>query len=83
MGRELFVAASVRLHGARPWHLEENGESAFCSGKRETPRRKAVGIWKRVEREKRERSFVAASVRLHGARPWHLEERERALFSSP
>jgi len=21
--------------------------------------------------------FVAASVRLHGARPWHLEERER------
>ena len=41
-----FVVASVRLHGARPWHLEEREREresrAFCSGERETPRREAV-----------------------------------------
>src|SRR5438876_12025962 len=36
-----FVAASVRLHGARPWHPGEL-RSFLCSGERETPRREAV-----------------------------------------
>jgi len=40
--RFVFVAASVRLHGARPWHLERVAREVFCSGERETPRRKAV-----------------------------------------
>src|SRR5712691_10434184 len=39
---------------------------AFSSSKRETPRRKAVAS------SERRALFVAASVRLHGARPWHL-----------
>src|SRR6266404_2128262 len=66
-GRVSLLAASVRLHGTRPWHLCKLGRF-LCSGERETPRRKAVasgrveggGLW------------LAASVRLHGARPWHL-----------
>src|SRR6266446_710848 len=32
-----LVAASVRLHGARPWHLQE--VLWVCSGEREAPRR--------------------------------------------
>src|SRR6266404_4116565 len=43
--RALTLAASVRLHGTRPWHLER--VRALCgSGKRETPRRKAVASGK-------------------------------------
>ena len=67
---------------------------AFCSGERETPRRKAVASQRERgvrffsgERETPRRKAVvsgrvegcvlvkvAASVRLHGARPWHLAE---------
>src|SRR6266404_5582369 len=42
--RVFFVAASVRLHGARRWHHTSLCES-FCSGERETPRRKAVASY--------------------------------------
>jgi hypothetical protein len=34
------IAATVKLHGARPWHLQES--RCCCSRHRETPRRKAV-----------------------------------------
>src|SRR5262245_6112965 len=34
------VAASVKLHGTSPWHLQES--RCCCSRQRETPRRKAV-----------------------------------------
>ena len=47
-----------------PWHLE----GVVFSGERETPRRKAVAS----ERFLRGVVFVAATVRLHGTRPWHL-----------
>jgi len=36
-----LVAASVKLHGARPWHLGELC-GVLCKRERETPRRKAV-----------------------------------------
>src|SRR6266566_4128385 len=52
-----FAAASVRLHGARPWHPGELC-SFLCGGERETPRRKAVASGKVAA------VFVAASVRL-------------------
>ncbi len=45
--RVFFLAASVRLHGARPWHLTSFYDS-FCSGEREAPRHEAVGILIRV-----------------------------------
>ncbi len=41
-GRVSLLAASVRLHGARPWHLEEWRVGALVSRERETPRRKAM-----------------------------------------
>src|SRR5258705_323149 len=41
-----FVAASVKLHGARPWHLREMLR-LFCSRDRETPRRKAVASFRK------------------------------------
>ncbi|MGH9841191.1 MAG: hypothetical protein ACREEM_20755, partial [Blastocatellia bacterium] len=37
-----------------------------CSNERETPRRKAVASHKAAA------AVVATSVKLHGARPWHL-----------
>src|SRR6266849_3457132 len=61
-----FVAASVRLHGARPWHPQKVPRLFLCSGEREAPRRKAVASAKPFPTY-----FVAASVNLHGARPWH------------
>jgi hypothetical protein len=39
-GEPLFVAVSVRLHGARPWNLQKS--ESLCSNERETPRHKAV-----------------------------------------
>src|SRR4030095_5108171 len=41
LGCSCFVAASVRHHGARPWHLEIRMQLLW-SGERETPRGKAV-----------------------------------------
>ncbi len=46
------------------------------SGERETPRRKAVAS----PRKFRGCFFVAASVRLHGARPWHPRESSNCFF---
>ena len=51
-------------------------EGCFCSGERETPRRKAVAS----ERFLRGVVFLAASVRLHGARPWHLRKISGGFF---
>src|SRR6266446_6524089 len=47
------------------------------SGERETPRRKAVASGRL---EGCVLVMVAASVRLHGARPWHLEEVEGCVL---
>src|SRR6266404_703192 len=67
-------ASSVKLHGARPWHLGE-WRSFFCSRARESPRRKAVASGSGAA------FFLAAHVSLHGARPWHLGE-WRSFFCS-
>ena len=65
----LFVAASVKLHGARPWHLEEFRRDSLCSSKRETPRRKAVAservlrdFSRSCERETPRRKAVASTA---------------------
>src|SRR6266853_1206293 len=58
-------------HGLAPWRLTliaKAQEFIAKNFKRETPRRKAVASSRVVP------FFVAASVRLHGARPWHLRE---------
>src|SRR6266404_1005806 len=72
-GRVSLLAASVRLHGARPWHLCKLGRF-LCSGERETPRRKAVasGRVEGVRFGSRERETprhkAVASGRVEGVR---------------
>ncbi len=56
--------SSVKLHGARPWHLRELclffvAASVKLHGARPWHLRELCLF------------FVAASVKLHGARPWH------------
>ena len=71
VGTALFVATNVRLHGRKAVASgREFRESTFCSRKREAPRRKAVA-------SERARSLIslAASMRLHGTRPWHPKGR--------
>src|SRR5258705_5722403 len=53
-----LVAASVRLHGARPWHPQKTFRGLFGSCEREAPRHKAVasaepfrGLFGSCERE--------------------------------
>src|SRR5260370_42340522 len=46
--RCLLLAASVSLHGARPWHLRESC-SLLLARKRESPRRKAVASQRVVQ----------------------------------
>src|SRR5258705_13672702 len=55
-------ALSVKLHGARPWHLRKSG-GFFCSSERESPRQRpwhqngrqtlatAVSLWTDSKRE--------------------------------
>ena len=60
----LLVAASVRLHGTRPWHLKKfhlpfEAANVKLHGARPWHLGKLAGF------------LIAASVSLHGARPWH------------
>src|SRR5258705_13632759 len=58
---------SVKLHGARPWHLREFATSVLAA----SVKLHGARPWHLREFAT---SVLAASVKLHGARPWHLRE---------
>jgi hypothetical protein len=65
--KKFFVDATALCRGGSRFLLNQSLKGLSCSSKRETPRRKAVASLKVL------RVFlVAASVKLHGARPWHI-----------
>src|SRR6266566_2188633 len=59
-----LVAASVKLHGTRPWHLQRVACASYNRA-RESPRRKAVAS------SELRAPLITARVNLDGARPWH------------
>jgi len=68
-----FVAASVRLHGARPWHPGEL-RSFLCSGERETPRREAVASvfsWHTTCRVNHQQAWGGITYPERGVPPRH------------
>src|SRR6266478_3176893 len=73
-----FRKSFCGCHGLAPWRLTFiacNWPLSFSS-KRESPRRKAVASAKPFSTY-----LLAASVKLHGARPWHPQNHSHVFVS--
>ena len=63
----LFLAASVKHHGASPWHLLQIATRLFLAA---SVKHHGASPWHLLQIATR--LFLAASVKHHGASPWHL-----------